>query len=100
MSDPEATFYEIGCGIAEAEASQMFGKTCFNAGKGCKPVVSFFHNCMVFTDHMNATSLNGARLFDPSGKVRAMREWVQVPYDHAALLPSFAQTAQRYVLSL
>lgn len=42
MSDPEAAFYDIGYGIAEAEASQMFGKKCFKAGKGGKPFVSFF----------------------------------------------------------
>jgi|TARA_B110000908_G_scaffold93397_1_gene110644 hypothetical protein len=47
MSDPEAAFYDIGYGIAEAEASQMFGKKCFKAGKGGKPFVSFFQDCMV-----------------------------------------------------
>lgn len=30
-------------------------------------------------DHADALELQGARLFDPSGKGRPMREWVQVP---------------------
>lgn len=39
MSDPEATFFDTGYGITEAEASQMFGKKCFKAGKGGKPFI-------------------------------------------------------------
>jgi hypothetical protein len=41
MSDAEATFYDIGHGIAETDASQMFGKKCFKVCKGGKPFVSF-----------------------------------------------------------
>ena len=104
MSDPEAAFYDIGYGIAEAEASQMFGKKCFKAGKGGKPFVSFFQDCMVFkltgTDHTQALALEGAHLFDPSGKGRAMKDWVQVSFDHVAAWPSFSDAAHRYVLSL
>lgn len=104
MSDPEATFYDVGYSIAEAEASQMFGKKCFKVGKGGKPFVSFFQDCMVFKlkgdDHKQAMALEGAYLFDPSGKGRTMKEWVQVPYDHAASWPVFAEAAHRYVRSL
>ena len=41
MSDAEATFYDIGHGFAETDASQMFGKKCFKVCKGGKPFVSF-----------------------------------------------------------
>lgn len=104
MSDPQATFYDIGHGIVEAEASLMFGKKCFKVGKGGKPFVSFFQDCMVFKlsgeDHEHAMALEGAHLFDPSGKGRAMREWLQVPYDHEASWPAFAEAAHGYVSTL
>lgn len=51
-------------------------------------------------DHTQALSLAGAHLFDPSGKGRAMKEWGQVPYDHAPSWPPLAEAAHRYVLSL
>ena len=51
-------------------------------------------------DHTQAMSLAEAHLFDPSGKGRAMKEWVQVPYDHGPSWPSLAEVAHRYVLSL
>jgi hypothetical protein len=64
----------------------------------------FFQDCMVFKlkgdDHTQAMSLAEAHLFDPSGKGRAMKEWVQVPYDHGPSWPSLAEAAHRYVLSL
>lgn len=86
MSDAEATFFDVGHAIAETEASQMFGKKCFKATMGGKPFVSFFQDCMVFKltgqNHTDALSLEGAHLFDPSGKGRAMKEWVQIPFDH------------------
>ena len=77
MSDAEATFYDIGHGIAETDASQMFGKKCFKVCKGGKPFVSFFEECMVFKlvgdDHAQALALDGAHLFDLSGKGCAMK---------------------------
>ncbi|HCI06877.1 MAG TPA: hypothetical protein DE314_05900 [Sulfitobacter sp.] len=104
MSDAEATFYDIGHGIAETDASQMFGKKCFKVCKGGKPFVSFFEECMVFKllgdDHAQALALDGAHLFDPSGKGRAMKEWVQVPHIHVAHWPSFADASHRYVSTL
>ena len=42
MSDPEATFYDVGYSIAEVEVSQMFGKKCINAGKGGKLFCAIF----------------------------------------------------------
>ena len=99
MSDQEATFYYIEHGISETEASQKFGKKCFKASKGGKPFVSFFQDCMVFKligdDHAQAMAIEGAHLFDPSGKGRATKKWVKVPRSHAAMWPSFADGAHR-----
>jgi hypothetical protein len=47
MSDAGVTFYAICHGVAETNASQMFGKKCFKVCKGGKPFVSLFEECMV-----------------------------------------------------
>lgn len=99
MSDAESAFLEIGNAISGAAASQMFGKKCFKIGG--KAFVCFFEDCMVFKlaadQHSLASALDGAKLFDPSGKKRPMKEWVQVPFSHANDWPGFAVNAQNYV---
>lgn len=50
--------------------------------------------------HSTALSLAGATLFDPSGKGRAMKEWVQVPFEHSGQWPKFTQSALDYVRSV
>jgi hypothetical protein len=99
MKEEQTLFEEIGKKIKEAELSQMFGKPCFKAGG--KAFVCFFQNEMVFklsgTDHKAALSLDGAKLFDPSGKGRAMKEWVQLPYAYQKDWKKFASAAHKYV---
>ena len=87
MSDAEATFYDIGHGITEKDASQMFGKKCFEVCKGGKPFVSFFEECMVCKllgdDHAQAVALDGANLFDPVGQ-RARDERMGASASHSS----------------
>lgn len=101
MENPETAYLATGNAIPDAVPSQMFGKRCFKIGN--KAFVAFFQDCMVFkltgNDHAQAMSLNSAILFDPSGKGRAMKEWVQVPYEHVAQLQGFALAAKNYVAS-
>ena len=63
----------------------------------------FFNGDMVFklTDktHKEALSLKGAKLFDPSGKNRPMKEWVQVTYTNNEQWVKFAKSAFEYVKS-
>ena len=47
--------------------------------------------------HREALSLPGAQLFDPSGKKRPMKEWVQVPAVYQNKWPEFAEKAMKYV---
>ena len=47
--------------------------------------------------HKEALSLDGSKLFDPSGKGRAMKEWVQVPFDYSDKWKRFATSAFDYV---
>jgi len=47
--------------------------------------------------HTEALNLEGSILFDPSGKGRAMKEWVQVSYAHKSKWGKFAKAAFEYV---
>lgn len=97
---PEQTHYlSIGRQLEGAVESQLFGKPCFKING--KAFVSFFGNEMVFKlsgePHKEALSLDGSKLFDPSGKNRPMKEWVQVPFHYQENWPHFAQEALKYV---
>src|ERR1700752_2713054 len=99
MSKEEKLYTEIGLSIKGAEQSQMFGKPCFKING--KAFVCFFENCMVFklsgNEHKEALALDGSKLFDPSNKGRAMKEWVQVPFVYSAKWKQFAKEAFNYV---
>ena len=99
MTKEEKLYIEIGQAIESDEQSQLFGKTCFKIGG--KAFVCFFQNNMVFKltgeAHSNALSLDGSKLFDPSGKKRPMKEWVQVPSAYSAQWTEYAKSAMKYV---
>ena len=77
----------------------MFGKPCFKIKS--KAFICFFQNEMVFKltgeVHQEALSLKGSQLFDPSGKKRPMKEWVQVPIIHNEKWIQYAKEAMKYV---
>lgn len=98
--DNEKVLYETtGSQFTDAVSSQMFGKPCFKING--KAFICFFRDCMVFKltdkDHEKALALAGSRLFDPSGKGRAMKEWVQVPFEHKSKWKQLARAAYDYV---
>ena len=99
MAKEEKLYAEIGNSIKGAEESQMFGKPCFKV-KG-KAFVCLFENCMVFKlrgdTNSEALALKGSKLFDPSGRGRAMKEWVQVPFAHSKKWKIMAESAFDYV---
>ncbi len=99
MTKQETLYTAIGQKLKGAELSQMFGKPCFKV-QG-KAFCCFFQNEMVFklanNIHKEALSLDGSKLFDPSGKNRPMKEWVQVSFDHHAQWEKFAKAALNYV---
>jgi len=92
-------YLKVGQQLERTEQSQMFGKPCFKIRK--KAFVCFYQGEMVFKlvekMHAEALSLEGAKLFDPSGKNRPMKEWVQVPYEHKGKWKKFAKAALSYV---
>jgi hypothetical protein len=95
----EAHYSLIGQALEGAQQSQMFGKPCFKI-KG-KAFISFFNGTMVFKltgdAHAEALALDGAVRFDPSGKGRPMKEWVQLPYAYEDRWADFAAAALAYV---
>lgn len=83
----------------DVELSQMMGMPCVKAGG--KMVIGYARSGeMVFklpedSEHEKALGLDGAHLFDPSGKGRPFKQWVQVPYAHESQWPKLADTAVR-----
>jgi hypothetical protein len=101
MIENELLYTTIGQNLSETIQSQMFGKPCFKING--KAFVCFFQDQMVFKltgeEHKSALSLDGAQLFDPSGKSRPMKEWIQVPYSYHERWTGFAKSALEYVNS-
>ena len=83
----------------EGVSGQMFGKKCIKI-KG-KAGVALFNESLVFKlpeeTHCVAIALNDSQLWDPSGKGRPMKEWVQVTLEHTAKFEEFAKAAADYV---
>jgi hypothetical protein len=86
MTTPQAFLdfiEELRADAPGLEVTQMFGKPCAKLSGG-KPVISFHENCMVFK--LGVTRVQEifaihveAVPFDPSGKGRPFKDWVQVP---------------------
>lgn len=99
MSESENAFHEAASAIKNATASQMFGKPCYKVNG--KAFTCLFNDDMVFKlnepHHKKAMALKGSKLFDPSGKGRSMKEWVQVSATHAKQWPALAKAAFDYV---
>jgi hypothetical protein len=95
MTKQEELYFFIGKNLENAEQSQMFGKPCFKTNG--KAFICFFQQEMVFKlfgeIHKEALLLQGSQLFDPSGKKRPMKDWVQIPYDHCNKWEQFAGEA-------
>ena len=64
-------------------------------------MIAFHQKKMVFKltgkDHQKALALKGSKLWDPSGKKRPMKEWVQIPSVHSKSWGKLATAALAYV---
>ncbi len=102
MTEEQELYFSIGQKIKRTEQSQMFGKPCFKING--KAFMCFYENHTVFKltgdCHKDAVGLKGAQLFDPSGKKRAMKEWVQVPFQHKDKWAKFAMQAAKYAYEM
>ena len=92
-TDPRVQYDAVAAELAATSPTilgKMFGMPCLkNNGKA---FAGFYQGAMVFKlpvpQHTEALALSSARLFDPSGRGRLMREWAEVlvPVPIAALV--------------
>lgn len=105
MNTPEFSFEGIGKRFGEVHyvaLGKMFGVLCMKVNG--KAFAAFHEDAMVFKlsseKHAEAKNLPGSVLFDPSGKNRLMKEWVQVSFDHASQWPDLAEASLQYVMAV
>lgn len=101
MSSALEIYNELVESYSDAEASQMFGKLCAKI-KG-KPFVSFYQDELAFRIGRDITSewlgtLKDSKLFDPSGKGRPFKDWIQVPLQHQNKYRDLADIALKFTL--
>src|SRR5213080_1794393 len=101
-TDPRSSYEGVASEIVSASPSttgKMFGMPCLKNEDG-KAFAGFYEGAMVFKltgpAHAEALGLSGARLFDPMGRGHPMKEWVQVPAEHASKWSNFGWEALRY----
>jgi len=84
-----------------SEFGQMFGKPCLKTASK-KAFCAFFQDEMVFKIGKEEVPVlieqyPGSRNWDPSGKNRAMKDWLQVPAEYQHSWRQLAQMALDYV---
>lgn len=99
-------FHEIGVEFENKYAittGQMFGKQCLKIHK--KAFAALFKNEMVFKLGQQEVSLLKEKYpnsinWDPSGKNRPMKDWLQIPSDYSHDWEGLAKLALRYVQAI
>jgi hypothetical protein len=99
MADADATFDDIAAVLGErgVVAGMMFGKRALKSGG--KAFACLLGDVLAFRlgqgtgEHAAALALEGAELFDPSGKDRPFKDWVAVPQAYADRWPDLAASA-------
>lgn len=101
MATAESLYNELVANFKDAEDSQMFGKRC--AKTSGKPFVSFHDNEVAFRvgrDQMEdlLKTYSGSKLFDPSGKNRPFKDWIQLSIEHQEHWIPMAEKAKNFTL--
>ena len=98
----EITFETIIAQFAgddEVAENKWFGKICLKVNG--KAFVVAIGNDLAFKltgeQHAAALQIEGAHLFDPRGKGKAFKEWVQVPSAQADSWADLARQAREFV---
>lgn len=96
-------YEEIGNSLAEDQETtlgQMFGKPCLKVKS--KAFAAFYQDEMVFK--LGAAEIMvlkekymGSKNWDPSGKKRAMKDWLQVPAEYKEDWEGLAQQSLSFV---
>jgi len=105
MSEARINFDDLAAQFAilpGGSRGQMFGMPV--AKVNGKAFMGFFQEEIVLKldslPLIEALALHGARLFDPMGSGRTMKEWVQIPFEHVEVWGKFANQARLYLLHL
>src|SRR5712691_7643602 len=100
-TDPRGRYEEVVdelVATAPVKSGKLFGMPCLKHNETGKAFAGFYEGAMVFKltslSHSEALQLSGTRLFDPMGG-RPMKEWVEVPVEHASRWGQLAQEAWR-----
>ena len=80
--DPRAQFDEIAADLEARDPDLQLGQM-------------MGHPCVLFRSAELSLALEGAAPFEPMGKGRVMKEWVDVPVAHAAKWAELADSALR-----
>lgn len=83
------TFNQIASDLSNTKnvtSGKMFGKQCLKNAKG-KAFCAYFQDDMVFKlgkENLSAllSKYPGSTNWDPSGKGRPMKDWIQIPKDY------------------
>lgn len=104
MSNAVAEFERIVTrlgGSGGVEVGQLFGKTCLKMNG--KAFVAQHHETVAFkltgNEREVAIALDGAALWDPSGKGRPMKEWIALPVAANKHFKEFAKAALAFVVA-
>ena len=105
MDKAEGLFDEIAAQLSKQPGvvrAKMFGMPSVKVNGNA--FMGFESGAMVFKltgeTHKQALAAPGARLFDPSGRGRPMKEWVSVPASASDLWTDLADAALAYVATL
>jgi hypothetical protein len=100
-ANPQDEYEAVAAEMVKSSPSttgKMFGMPCVKNESG-KAYAGYYEGNMVFKltgpPHEEALTIPGAHLFDPMGG-RPMKEWVQVPFEHASRWLELAQAALQY----
>lgn len=102
MTKNHQYFESLVLSIVGAELGNLFGKPCGKINK--KAFVAFFQDEMVFKIGREEISFllakyENAQNWDPSGKGKAMKDWIQIPNDYQADWPALANQAKDFLLA-
>jgi len=100
MPQSEKLFTQLISKTEGAELSQMFGKPCGKLDK--KAFIAFFQDEIVFKlgrENIEEWKLTipDAINFDPSGKGRAMKDWLQVPITYKKYYDSLLELSLEFM---
>ncbi len=105
MERAEGLFAEIADQLAKQPGvvrAKLFGMPSVKVNGNA--FMGFSNGEMVFKlsggSHKQALAISGAKLFDPSGRNRPMKEWVSVPASASDQWTDLADAALAYVATL